>query len=102
MLEGCRMRIIFPPPPFWETPRHSCLSGSTSSAKNYRVKGSIARNVRSRWLTPEEGLLCCQSLQLFWFVCFLSVCNTFLVQTSQTGKAASTLGHHGCVVTASA
>lgn len=64
------MRIVFPPPPFWETPRHSCLSGSTSSAKNYRVKGSVARNVRSRWLTPEEGLLCCQSLQLSWFVCF--------------------------------
>lgn len=41
------------------------------------------------------------SLQLSWFV-FLNVRNTVLVQTSQAGKAASALGQHGRVVTASA
>lgn len=37
--EDCRTGMIFPLPPFWETPRHRSLSGSTSSATTYRVRG---------------------------------------------------------------
>lgn len=96
------MRIVFPPPPFWETPRHSCLNGSTSSAKNYRVKGPPSQK-HQKSLADPRGRASLLSVSAALLVCvFLNVCNTFLVQTSQAGKAASTLGQHGCVVTASA